>query len=593
MTWHIDIERIAGILEGQARLEPGMNAVRGSNWQGKSSFIEAIKTGLGVATTLTEGAQEGAVSLDTPSGEFAVTLRREDGAVEWTGTPYVTDEYDRTRVELFACLDEANPVRRAVRQGENLQEVLLRPLALQNIDEQIATRKHEREQVESELSQAKDAQKRLPTVTESVTSLEDELETLRAKRAELSTTAADAAAPRRDLREARTEKTDADEQVDRLSRSIERIEARLSDRRTEVDDLAVPADGEVAEELADAREDLTALQRDVEVLQSVYAATERVLDEGRLDLITDVSREIDGDDVTCFTCGSTVSQADLESQLSALGEQLSTLRAQQEQLRERVEELEARREERTQARRRQETLEREVAELEESLAEKRTSLAAAKDRRDAAAERVETLAARVDDTVEAISDIESEIKYREAELTDAREDLDQLQARAERVEALQAEYDEIHEEIVALRDRKDRVTRETRAAFEAAMDDILDRFDIGFESARLTGDFRITVARDGRATTLDALSEGEVELIGFVAALAGRATFNVDELLPLLLVDDLGGLADDSLHTLLSYLEGQTEYLVFTAYPEYTAFDGREISPGEWTVTQGDTAHAD
>ena len=96
-----------------------------------------------------------------------------------------------------------------------------------------------------------------------------------------------------------------------------------------------------------------------------------------------------------------------------------------------------------------------------------------------------------------------------------------------------------------------------------------------------------------REASLDALSEGELELIGFVAALAGRQSFDVAETLPLLLVDDVGGLADDNLHTLIDYLHERTEYLVFTAYPEYTAFEGQEISPDEWTVANDRQASAD
>lgn len=125
------------------------------------------------------------------------------------------------------------------------------------------------------------------------------------------------------------------------------------------------------------------------------------------------------------------------------------------------------------------------------------------------------------------------------------------------------------------------------------MQDILARFGTGFETARLTADFDIVVARDGQEASLDALSEGELELIGFVAALAGRQSFDVDETIPLMLVDGLGGLDDDNLHTLIEYLQQGTEYLVFTAYPEYTAFDGHEIDPTEWTVANEKQASAD
>jgi len=162
MTWNIEIENIAGILDGRTTIEPGLNAVRGSNWQGKSSFIEAIKTALGTSTELTENKDSGRVKLQTPDRDITVTLVRENGTVRRSGTPYLDNEYDVIRTELFACLDERNEVRSAVRQGENLEDVLMRPLDFQNIDEQITDLKREREQIRSELSQAREAKNAFP-----------------------------------------------------------------------------------------------------------------------------------------------------------------------------------------------------------------------------------------------------------------------------------------------------------------------------------------------------------------------------------------------------------------------------------------------
>jgi phage shock protein A len=318
-----------------------------------------------------------------------------------------------------------------------------------------------------------------------------------------------------------------------------------------------------------------------------------VLKESRLDLLTEVERELTGDTVVCWTCGNEADQADLESQLEELGDKVAELRARVERYRDEVAELEARREGIDQVNRRKRDLESEITGLEETLADRRQSLEEAERRHEDAAARVEELTEAVDETVEAISDVESEIKYREAELRDTRGELSELEARANRVETLEAESEEIRTEIRELRNRKDEIKRRAREAFDEAIDDVLARFDAGFETARLTPEFDLVVARDGREARLDALSEGELELIGFVAALAGYESFDVDEAVPLLLVDGVGGLADDNLHTLIDYLHERTEYLVFTAYPEYTAFEGREIDPGEWTVATNDRVSAD
>lgn len=588
MTWELDIEHVAGILEGSATLEPGRNAVRASNWRGKSSFVEAVKTALGVSTALTEGRDSGRVQLRAPDREVDVRLVRDGETVRRDGSPYLADEYDRIRVGLFACPDETNEVRRAVRAGENLEDVLLRPLDFENLDERIADTRREREQVETELEAAEEARKRLPTIAEKVSRLESELASLREQRDRLDATdeagQPDTGDEHRALAQAQSDLEQAEKRIGRLERAIERREERLAEQREALERIEVPDVAEVEAEHEAARDRLDELKREVEVLQSIHGASDVVLSENLLDRVTDVERELTGDTVVCWTCGSTAPRSALADQLEALGERLTLLRADLEEERDRVEELEARLTDATQTRQRKRELETEIADLEEELADQRQNLADARANRDAAAERVADLTETVDDTVAELTDLESDIRYREAELTDAREERSSLEARADRVEQLREERQQLQAELEDLRTRREEVTRTTREAFDAALDEILERFDTGFETARLTADFDLVVAREGREASLAALSEGELELLGFVATLAGFETFDVADTVPIMLVDGVGGLADDNLHTLVEYLEDRVEYLVFTAYPEYGDFEGTEIDPGTWEI---------
>ncbi|WP_265108567.1 archaea-specific SMC-related protein [Halosolutus halophilus] len=596
MTWEIDIENIAGIYEGSARLEPGLNAVKGSNWQGKSSFIEAIKTGLGTAATLTEGRDRGSVHLETPEEEIAVELSRANGVVSVEGSPYLESEYDIARTSLFACLGEQNEIRRAVREGENLEDALLRPLDFQNIDVQIADLKNEREQIDSELAQAKEARKRLPALQERVTQLESEVEDLRDRREDLSPppgTEDQADSVQGELSQAQADRSQAKSQLERLTQTIARVESRLEDRRSELEDVEVDEDAAVESELEAACEKRQQVNRALEVLQNVYSANEMVLEEDHLDLITTVDRELTGDSVVCWTCDSEVSRTDLENRLDALGEKITEKRAQLETHRDRVEELEARREERAQARRRKRELETEIEDLEEKLADRKQSLEEARDRFERADERVEALGETVDETVGEITDVESEIKYREAELKDARTELDELESRADQIELLEGKREEVQREMEDLRNRKREIKQQARDEFSESIQDISERFETGFESAHLTGDFDLVVARDGREASLEALSEGELELIGFIAALAGYESFDVDEAVPIMLVDGVGSLADENLQTLVEYLDDRTEYLVFTTYPEHTTSEGRTIDPTTWSVASREAIDVD
>jgi len=584
MTWHLSLENIAGIRQGEAYIEPGVNAVRASNWQGKSSFLAGIKTAFGTATPLTEGQSTGRVVLQTDDEKIAVDLERMNGSVSRSGQPYLEDEYDRICAELFAFLDEDNDIRQAVRTGENLETLLTRPLDFENIDEQIADLQTERDQVERELERADQAAERLPQVQQRVTSLGDDLEELRAEREAIDDDGPGESDARDELSELRAERNQITTKIARLETTAERVRETLAEKRTELESLTVPSDADVEDELESLHTDLRDIERDTELLQSVYEANKRVLDEGRVELLTEVSHDMLSDSVTCWVCGNDATRDDIEAQLMELDDRIADLQSQAAETRDRVEELEAKRDEIKEARRKETDLTDRIGDLESRLAETEEDLESARERRDNLKTRITELEAEVDSTEDRITDLESEIKYTEAELTDVREELEETETLAEQREMLEEEYDSLTDEIRDLRTRKEDVKRRTREAFSSALADLLEQFDTGFETARLTSTFDLVVAREGREAQLDALSEGERELLGIVAALAGYEAFEVSQRVPVMLLDGLGGLASDNLQILVKYLAARTEYLVLTTYPENAGFDGNELSPSEWQV---------
>jgi predicted nucleic acid-binding Zn-ribbon protein len=588
MTWHVTIENIAGIRSGDATLHRGTNAVRASNWQGKSSFLSAIKTAMGTATPLTEGQEHGRVELTTAESSIIIELSRQNGTVLREGNPYLPDEYDRVCAKLFAFLDEENEIRRAVRNDDNLEAVLTRPLDFENIDEQITELQREREKIDSELSQAEEAAARLPSLESTVSELESSLEELRAKRTELADPDESGDDLREELSRLRAERTQLDQRIERLERARESAQQRLAEKESELESLDIPSGEEFEEELVEARDALRKVERDAELLQSVYEANKRVLDEDRLDLLTDVTHDLLGDTAVCWVCGTEADRDAIASQLEELGNRITNLREQADEYTERVERLQTRRDDVKRARRRESELNTECRELRETVTDREASLTDAVERRDELENRIEELATQVQDTKEERTDIESEIKYTEAELEDTREELSTVEARASQRESLEQERAEITEELTTLRTRKETIKRRTRESFEETMAQIVQQFETGFEAARLTSDFELVVAREGREASLDALSEGEVELLGLIAALAGREAFDVASRVPVLLLDGLGGIAADNLATLVDYLTERAEYLVLTAYPEHTTFDGNELNPADWTVVSDD-----
>lgn len=591
MTWRFDIENIGGIRTGAAAIEPGVNAVRASNWRGKSSLIKAIEAVMGTATALTEGAERGRVELVTDDDTIEIELVRQGGNVVRRGDGYLSDQEDRVRADLFAFLDEDNEIRQAVRAGENLESVLTRPLEFERIDERIAELKDERQRVDAEYDRAVEAANQLPTVQERVERLESKLDDLRTDRDELKAgdEVAGPAASRDDLSDARAERERLENQKSQLDASIASTRDRLRSRREDLEELTVPEPADLEAEVADARDALSDLEQEIDLLQTLYNSNKRVLDAGRLDLLAEIEHGLDDDSLTCWVCGGEADRATVEARLETIADRLADRRQSADEYRTTVEEIEEERRSIRKQRREKRDLEAEIDELEATLADREESLEAVTDRLEILTDRIGELETKLEATDDRLTDIESDIKFTEAELEDAREDLETIETQADQREKLEEERSSLTNEIEELRTRKDRLKRETRAAFDDAIQSVIDELAPGFEGARLTPAFELVVAREGREASLDALSEGEVELLGIVTALAGYEAYDVADVVPVILLDSVGDLAGENLGPLVQYLGNHATFVVTTAYPEQSVAEDHIIDPKDWAVVS-DTA---
>ena len=474
-----------------------------------------------------------------------------------------------------------------MRVGDDLETLLTRPLDFERIDERIADRRAERERIEAERERAAEAASRRARLDGRVEDLRARLESLRADWEALDVQGGDDDA-RDSLSDRRAARERVDTEVARLESTLAHRRESLDERRRELEELDVPEGEAVEEDIEARRSTLRTLERDAELLQSVHEATKRVLDEGRVGLLTDVSHGLDADEFDCWICGTETTHADVEAHLSGIDDRLGEMRERIAETRADVERLRETRADVERAERRRTELADRIGDLEARVAETEADLEAARDRRDELDAEIDALAARADEAEARATDLQSEIKYAEAELDDATEELEAATAEAERLDALEEARASLSEDLARLRTRKERIQRETREAFDDALADLLDRFDVGFELARLTDGFDLVVARGGREASLDALSEGERELLGIVAALAGHEAFDVAERLPVMVLDGHTGLDDGNLHTLVDYLESRAEILVLSAYPGYERFDGHEISPADWRTVSFD-----
>jgi DNA repair exonuclease SbcCD ATPase subunit len=600
--WHLTIENIAGIHEAETDVAAGVNVVQASNWQGKTSLLKSVRAVLGGTvdtSTVTEGESEGSVTLTNEStGEqYSVRLVRTPDSVMRRGEPYLTDKQDRTCADLFAFLDEQNELRRAVREGEDLTPFLLRPLEQANIEEQIESLQSKRSRLTSELERTERAAKELPKKIEQRTQLEDELENLRDELSGLegsSTGTNKQDELREELNTARRELERAEQRRGRLTSQVESIESQIDTKEEELAEIDVPSDPELETTLESKQTELQKLEARIEPLRDLYSANKRCIDEKHYETVSEVDRGIDANRFECWVCGNETATDSVEEQLDALHETISEKRERISALRSEVTELQERREEIERHKRRQSRLEEEIPSLGDELEAKRSRLQETKTEVEEREHRIEELEEQLEDSDDRRSTLEQTIARKEAQLENVRDRIEELESEAAKRDDLNEQVEEIRDEIEALRGRREETIEEARDAFERAFEDVRERFAPSFEAARLdkktdpetnaTNRLDLVLVRDGREIPVTALSEGEVELVGFIAALAGYEAFDVAERVPCILLDDVGGLAGEHLRTLVEYLEERTEYLVTTAYPEAGDFDGTVLTPEDWDV---------
>ena len=128
----VSVENVGGIDHFEVAFEPGVTVLAGRNATNRTSLLSAIGGVLGGSSaSLKSDADAGEVILELGGETYEVAFDRTAAGVRVDGSPYSADgEY----VDLFVSLLEDNPARRAVERGEDLRDVIMRPVDTDAID---------------------------------------------------------------------------------------------------------------------------------------------------------------------------------------------------------------------------------------------------------------------------------------------------------------------------------------------------------------------------------------------------------------------------------------------------------------------------
>jgi DNA repair exonuclease SbcCD ATPase subunit len=625
----VHVENIGGINQAEINVSPGVIALTGRNATNRTSLLQAVMAAFGSNTVSLKGdADEGHVDLTIGDTTYTRTLTRQNGTVITSGDPYLNDP---TVADLFAFLLESNEARRAVARGDDLRDLIMRPIDTDAIQADIEQRETEKRQLDDQLDELDALKQRLPELETERQRLDDHIDE---KRDELAAKEADLEAADRDVDETRAEKAELEETLDELRETRERLDdvryeidthqesltalrEERADLEAEQDDLPDTPAGDRAEldrqiEQLRTRED--ELEGELTELQSIIQFNEDMLDGddlGRLDAITEES-ETDGavtdqlladESVTCWTCGTAVETDQIEATLDRLRslrkETLGDVNAVRDDLEDRIDERTTLDEHQQQ----RERVERRLAQIDDELDEHETTLEDLKDERETLTDEINTLETEVEqleskeytellDLHKAANQLEFDLGRLESDREDVEEEIATIENRLDQEDQLEAQRADLQAELDELRTRIERIEADAIENFNEHMETVLDILD--YENiARIWLERTEQTVREGRRTveksvfelhvvrttqsgtayedTIEHLSESEREVTGLVFALAGYLVHDLHETIPVMLLDSLEALDADRIATLVEYIKEYADYLVVALLPEDAA----------------------
>ena len=630
-------ENIGGIDETTVDLDTGVNVLVGRNATNRTSFLQSIMAALGSENVSLKGdADEGFVDLEIGDQLYTRTLTRTADGIVTTDDPYLDDP---ELADLFAFLLESNEARRTVAQSGDLHELIMRPIDTEALRGEIDELQTERREVDEELEELEKLKRDLPGLEEKRTRLERELDEKRERLAEKED---DIESLDADVDETREEKRELDEKLEELRtvrsdlenvrfdvetqrKSIEALREEETDLEAELEALSdVPAEPleDVEDEIDRLRDRMQEIDSVVTELQTIVQFNEEMLEgtssevaqafrtgeDDRTETASDLTDKLLNEDesVVCWTCGTNVEKAEIESTLDRLKQARTEKFEERSELEVDLEELKNERRRHAENRDQRTRIEDRLTELETELEERNTTLEDREVEREELNGAIDALEAEVEsleaaeyseilDLHKEANQLEFELGRVQDQLTETEDAMDEIEQRLNEREVLETRRREIREALEERRTRIERIETTAVEEFNEQMSTVLDLLEyrnidrIWIERTerevregrrkvtKSVFDLHVVRSTDGGTTyedTIDHLSESEREVTGLVFALAGYLVHEVYERCPFMLLDSLEAIDSNRIATLVGHFEEYAEFLVVALLPEdATALD--------------------
>ncbi|MFD1685923.1 chromosome segregation protein SMC, partial [Halobellus litoreus] len=157
---HFSVENVGGIDHTEVDIPPGVTVLTGKNATNRTSFLRSIMAAMGSHRVSLKGdADDGRVELTLDGTTYERTLTRAGDGVTFDGDAYLDDP---AVADLFAFLLETNDARQAAARGEQLRDVIMRPVDVDAIRSQIRSLEDQKGDINDELARIESNKRDLP-----------------------------------------------------------------------------------------------------------------------------------------------------------------------------------------------------------------------------------------------------------------------------------------------------------------------------------------------------------------------------------------------------------------------------------------------
>ncbi|RLM95072.1 archaea-specific SMC-related protein [Haloarcula sp. Atlit-7R] len=625
----VTVEKIGGIDETTVEVPPGVTVLQGRNATNRTSFLQAVMAAHGSEWASVKGdADQGHIEFSLGGETYTRTLTRTDDGVVGSGIGLLTDP---TVADLFAFLLEDNEARQAVERGDNLREIIMRPVDVASIHRQIRAAEQRKEEIDEELDRIASLKRELPDLErqqadlrEEIAETRDELkrvegriderdvdfQTTQKNRDELETALDELQATRSELKRVREDIQSEQESIAALRNERGNLAVERSGLPDSPDDRLESLDADI-ERLRERERELseytTQLQNVIEFNEELLSGEHQEITDAidaKPESVGDITEQLyKGSKTTCWTCGSRVKPARIESTLQSMRDHLQETITEIDHVEDNLDELTDQRDEISETRARTQELTETISEVDAEIERRQSDVADLRERRDNLSARVEELEDRVttlrteefDEVLDLhteANELELKLDRLESERDEVSEEIADIESEIRRNDELADRREEVVDELIDLRSRIDRLEAEATDQFNEKMADLLDilgygnieriwleRTDtpdgpvVGSDDGVTGSTFTLHVVRSTECgtvyeDTVGHLSESEREVTGLVFALAGYLVHDVYEEVPFMLLDSLEAIDAERIAALVEYFAEFPTYLVVALLPE-------------------------